>query len=42
VFTMQDGERFVQLQRTHTGKGVILVDGAEAGFVKAAAAKLIQ
>jgi hypothetical protein len=41
VFTMENGERFVQLQRTHGGKGVMLVDGADAGFVKAAAAKLI-
>lgn len=39
VFRIENGERFVHLQRTHNGTGVILVDAAEAEFTKSAALK---
>jgi hypothetical protein len=42
VFQLHTSERFTHLQRTHGGKGVILVDGADAAFVKEAAAKLAK
>jgi hypothetical protein len=42
VFQLQTGERFVQLQRTHKGSGVLLVDAADAAFMKAAVAKLAK
>lgn len=42
VFQLQTGERFVQLQRTHKGSGVLLVDAADAAFMKAAVAKLVR
>jgi hypothetical protein len=40
VFTLESGDRFVQLQRTHGGKGVILVDAADARFAKGAILKI--
>jgi hypothetical protein len=39
VFQLESGERFIQLQRTHNGTGVILVDAADASFVKSAIQK---
>ena len=37
VFALETGERSVHLQRTHNGTGVLLIDAADAAFVKAAA-----
>lgn len=42
VFRLQTSERSVQLQRTHRGSGVLLVDAADAEFLKAAVAKLAK
>jgi hypothetical protein len=39
IFQLENGERFIQLQRTHNGTGVILVDAADARFVKSAIQK---
>src|SRR5205814_6591715 len=39
IFQLENGERFIQLQRTHNGTGVILVDAADASFVKSAILK---
>ena len=41
IFHLENGERFVKLQRTNSGKGVLLLDGADPTFVRAATAKLI-
>jgi hypothetical protein len=40
VFQLESGERFMHLQRTHGGSGVILVNAADAGFAEAAVARL--
>jgi hypothetical protein len=42
VFQLENGERFAQLRRTNNGKGVILVDAAEAAFLKEAASKFVK
>lgn len=39
IFQLENGERFIQLQRIHNGTGVILVDAADASFVKSAILK---
>jgi hypothetical protein len=41
VFQLDTSERFTHLQRTHGGKGVLFVDGADAAFMKEAAAKFV-
>jgi hypothetical protein len=41
VFQIENGERFIQLQRTHDGKGVLLVDAADAEFARAAVGKFV-
>jgi hypothetical protein len=39
VFQLETDERFTHLQRTHGGKGVVLIDAADGAFAKEAAAK---
>lgn len=41
AFQLESNGRFIQLQRTHGGKGVLLIDAADAAFRSAATAKLI-
>jgi hypothetical protein len=39
VFELENGDRFIRLQRTHNGSGVIVVDAADASFAKSAIVK---
>lgn len=42
AFELESNGRFIHLQRTHGGKGVLLIDAADATFVPAAIAKLVS